>query len=143
MRAMLIFLPVAMLIIGILFGYATLVRAAVFFLAWMGMCMVMVFIAVAHAPEISYAPLMLLGIILMLPSMWMAMLVGFTGEQKGPAPAVVVYESYQGLEPKQKDFVHKATAMGAKVAAGCASDYLRRNGYTRGASALKRVGDSI
>lgn len=138
---LLLTLPLVLLALGFLLGIARLYRTLIFFVCWVTLCAGLYISSILYGFAQAEPKVILMGgaiaVLLVLPSIWFAMLFSFVSSPKtNPTPIKQAYDIYQTLDDSQKEKVQQVAKAGLGIFAKHASTYLRNKGYPASADAL-------
>lgn len=145
----LLILPLALLVILFLLGYAQLYRALNFFINWIALCSIicLVLLIFGFFDQFSFEQIVILVLIagfLFLPSVWFATYYSVvTSPKMDPPPIEKIYNEYQKLEEPQKEKLQLFAKVGLRLATKHGSDYLRKKGHHISAEAIDEVNKNI
>lgn len=145
----LLILPLSLLAILFLLGYAQLYRALNFFIYWVVLCSVLCigFLTFGFFEHFSFEMGLALALIagfLLLLSVWFATIFSAaTSPKVSPPPIEKVYDEYQKLDDSQKEKLQLLTKAGLRLATKHGSIYLRKKGHLISAEAIDEVNKNI
>ncbi len=139
-------LPLMYVIIGWAFGFASIRRFVVLLFVWVLTWEVMAFYALfgMTTPQGFPDPRGFgVAVVCMLVAFLGPLVAALMSSRLTPLerpPVVVAAEVYQGLDPQQKEQLHKGARVATKFAAKHFGNYLRDKGYTRTGDATQQFG---
>ncbi len=143
-------LPLLVLIVSFLFGYARLRRALFFFIAWSFACTTLYIASTIYfVSHLEHPPgLAIVGVVvsmlLAISGPWLATLFSIaTSRRMEPAPVGRAYGAYQSLDEQQKTRLHDSLKTGLGLAVKHGSRFLRSKGHSASADALEDVANVL
>jgi hypothetical protein len=144
-------LPIILLLVGMLLGFAKASRVLKTFLVICGVCEATVIFLMVQGAWIDPGVAIAITFSVMLLAMfgiWVSVLVGFTARRHGPAPIVVIAETattaakagvaaYNGLDDGKKATLRRFGRLGAKIVARHTAEHLDRRGWGSTAGVLR------
>lgn len=149
MTTQLIVLPLILLFISFLLGYAQVSRAIVFLTCWVSLCLFVciVLLVYDHFEHFSFEKVLFILLfiaILSLPSFWLATLFSLaTSPEVSPPPIQKVCDAYQALDSEEKEMVQSFAKIGLRFAIKQGSVHLRNKGCQASSEALDEINKII
>ena len=139
-RVVLVYIPLVLILVGLLFGLMKFRRTAVTLVVWMLCIEIFVLLGAFGVIDVSLMAGLLIVAGLLAISLWVALIVGSTGKPVRPAPievaAVAVAHTahrarsiYDELDEDTKDKLHTAARTAVRTGLRAAAAYCRSRGW--------------